>query len=193
MSSATNGETAGTPSPIILIVMGVSGSGKTTVAALLAGRLNWKFQEGDALHPQANVDKMHHGVPLTDDDRLPWLDSIAALVNRWNAEGASGVITCSALKRAYRDRIRAGQSDVEFIYLRGARELVSARITQRMGHFMPPTLLASQFETLEEPGDDEPVITVDIGGSPEQIVEAILTALQREHHELRPQSGRRAE
>lgn len=191
MSSAVNQATAA--APIILIVMGVSGSGKTTVAALLAGRLHWSFQEGDALHPPANVDKMHHGVPLTDADRLPWLDSIAALVGRWTAEGVCGVITCSALKRAYRDRIRAGQSDVEFIYLRGARDLVSARITQRMGHFMPPSLLDSQFATLEEPGGDEPVITVDIGGSPDEIVEAILTALQREHQELRPRPAPGAE
>ncbi len=193
MSSAISEATAAPPPPIILIVMGVSGSGKTTVAAMLAGRLHWNFQEGDALHPQANVDKMHHGVPLTDADRLPWLDSIAALIDRWSAEGVCGVITCSALKRAYRDRIRAGQSDVEFIYLRGARELVSSRITQRMGHFMPPSLLDSQFATLEEPGEDEPAITVDIGGSPDEIVEAILIALRREHRELRPQSGRSAE
>ena len=193
MNSAANEEIAATKSPIILIVMGVSGSGKTTVAALLAGRLNWKFQEGDALHSQANVDKMHRGVPLTDADRLPWLDSIAALIDRWNAEGVSGIITCSALKRAYRERIRAGRPDVELIYLRGERALVSARITRRMGHFMPAGLLASQFETLEEPGQDEPVITVDIGGSPDQIVEAILTALQREHPGLRPPSARGAE
>ena len=193
MSSAVNQATEGATSPIILIVMGVSGSGKTTVAALLAGRLNWRFQEGDALHPQANVDKMHRGIPLTDADRLPWLDSIAVLIDGWNAEGVSGIITCSALKRAYRERLRAGRSDVELIYLRGERALVSARITQRMGHFMPAGLLASQFETLEEPGTDEPVITVDIGGSPEQIVDAILIALQREHRALRPQSGRGAE
>jgi gluconokinase len=192
MSSAANEGTAGAPPPVVLIVMGVSGSGKTTVAALLAGRLNWKFQEGDSLHPQANVDKMHHGIPLTDADRLPWLDSIAALIDRWNAEGISGIITCSALKRAYRERIRAGRPDVELVYLRGSRELVSARITQRMGHFMPPSLLESQFETLEEPGKDEPVITVDIGGSPGQIVEAILAALQREHRGLRPAPARGA-
>ena len=193
MSSAVNQATEGATSPIVLIVMGVSGSGKTTVAALLAGRLNWRFQEGDALHPQANVDKMHRGIPLTDADRLPWLDSIAVLIDGWNAEGVSGIITCSALKRAYRERIRAGRPDVELIYLHGERALVSARITQRMGHFMPAGLLASQFETLEEPGTDEPVITVDIGGSPDQIVDAILIALQREHRALRPQSGRGAE
>ena len=193
MSSAANEETAGATSPIILIVMGVSGSGKTTVAALLAGRLNWKFQEGDALHPQANVDKMHRGIPLTDADRLPWLDSIAALIDRWNAEGVSGIITCSALKRAYRERIRAGRPDVELIYLHGERALVSARITQRMGHFMPAGLLASQFETLEEPGQDEPVITVDIGGSPDQIVESILTALRPRASRIAPPSARGAE
>ena len=186
MSAAVGPKSAAPTSPIILIVMGVSGSGKTTVAAMLAGQLHWRFQEGDALHPQANVDKMHHGVPLTDDDRRPWLNSIAALIDRWNVQGVSGVITCSALKRAYRDRLRAGRTDVELIYLRGARELVSARITERMGHFMPTSLLDSQFATLEEPGDDEPVITVDIGGSPDQIVAAILSALQREHRELRP-------
>ena len=193
MSSAVNEDAGGAASPIILIVMGVSGSGKTTVAALLAGRLNWKFQEGDALHSQANVDKMHHGVPLTDADRLPWLDSIAALIDRWNAERVSGIITCSALKRAYRERIQAGRPNVELIYLRGERALVSARITQRMGHYMPPSLLASQFETLEEPGDDEPVIAVDVGGPPDQIVETILTALRRERRGLRPPSARGAE
>ena len=193
MSSAVNEAAGGAASPIILIVMGVSGSGKTTVAALLAGRLNWQFQEGDALHSPANVDKMHRAIPLTDADRLPWLDSIAALVDRWSAEGVSGIITCSALKRAYRARIQAGRPAVEFIYLRGARALVSARITQRMGHYMPPSLLASQFATLEEPGDDEPVITVDIGGSPDQIVEAILDALQRERPALRLPSARGAE
>jgi carbohydrate kinase (thermoresistant glucokinase family) len=192
VNSAVDEATGGARPPIILIVMGVSGSGKTTVAAMLAGRLHWRFQEGDALHPQANVDKMHHGIPLTDADRLPWLDSIAALIDLWNAEGVSGIITCSALKRAYRERIRAGRSDVELIYLRGERALVSARITQRMGHFMPPSLLASQFETLEEPDKDEPVITIDIGGSPDQIVDAILTALQREHRGLRSSSGRGA-
>jgi carbohydrate kinase (thermoresistant glucokinase family) len=193
MSSAVNGETGAATSPIILIVMGVSGSGKTTVAALLAGRLNWKFQEGDALHPQANVDKMSRGIPLNDADRLPWLDSIAALIDRWSAEGVSGIITCSALKRAYRERIRAGRPAVELIYLRGERELVSARITQRMGHYMPASLVDSQFETLEEPGADEPVITVDIGGSPDQIVETILTALQYEHRGLRPLPARHTE
>ena len=192
MSSAVN-EAGGAASPIILIVMGVSGSGKTTVAALLAGRLNWKFQEGDSLHPQANVGKMHRGIPLTDADRLPWLDSIAALIDRWIAEDVSGIITCSALKRAYRERIRARHPTVELIYLRGARELVSARITQRMGHYMPASLLASQFATLEEPGEDEPVITVDIGGSPDQIVEAILDALQREHPGLGAPSARGGE
>ncbi|MGD1015768.1 MAG: gluconokinase [Roseiarcus sp.] len=171
-----NEGTGAAASPIVLIVMGVSGSGKTTVAALLAGRLGWKFQEGDALHSPANVDKMRHGVPLNDADRLPWLDSIAALVDRWRAEGASGFIACSALKRAYRERIRAGRRDVAFIYLRGARELISARLSRRTGHYMPAGLLASQFEALEEPGADEPVIAVDIGGSPGEIVEAILAA-----------------
>ena len=171
-----NEETGAQTCPIIVIVMGVSGCGKTTVAVLLAGRLGWKFQEGDALHPRANVDKMSRGVPLSDADRLPWLDSIAALIDRWSAEGASGLIACSALKRAYRERIRAGRRDVAFIYLRGARELISARLSRRTGHYMPAGLLASQFEALEEPGADEPVITVDISGSPDQIVEAILAA-----------------
>ena len=188
-----NEETGATTSPITLIVMGVSGSGKTTVAALLAGRLNWRFQEGDALHPQANVEKMRHGIPLNDADRLPWLDSIAALIDRWSAEGVSGIITCSALKRAYRERIRAGRPAVEFVYLRGARGLVSARLTQRIGHYMPESLLASQFDTLEEPGADEPVIAVDIGGSPDQIVETILTALQLEHRGLLPPPVRHTE
>jgi len=177
VNSAVDEATGGARPPIILIVMGVSGSGKTTVAALLAGRLNWRFQEGDALHSPANVDKMHRAIPLTDADRLPWLDSIAALIDRWNAEGVSGIITCSALKRAYRERIRAGRPDVELVYLRGARELVSARITQRMGHFMPPSLLPSQLETLEEPGPDEHPITVDIGAPAGEIAEAIIRML----------------
>ena len=188
-----NEGTGAAASPIVLIVMGVSGSGKTTVAALLAGRLGWKFQEGDALHSPANVDKMRHGVPLNDADRLPWLDSIAALIDRWSAEGSSGIIACSALKRAYRERIRAGRPAVEFIYLRGARELVSARLARRSGHYMPASLLASQFATLEEPGADEPVIAVDIGRPPDQIVEAILSSSPFQRRGARPPPARPAD
>ena len=179
--------------PVVLVVMGVSGSGKSTIARPVAARLGWAFQEGDDLHPQANIEKMRAGHPLTDADRWPWLDAVRAWIDRQAASGASGVITCSALKRAYRARIQAGRAAVEFIYLRGARALVSARITQRMGHYMPASLLASQFATLEEPGADEPVITVDIGGSPDQIVEAILAALRRERPGLRLPSALGAE
>ena len=193
MNSAANEQTGGATSPIVLIVMGVSGCGKTPVAALLAGRLGWRFQEGDALHPPANVDKMRHGVPLNDADRLPWLDSIGALIDRWSAEGASGIITCSALKRAYRERIRAGRPAVEFIFLRGARELVSARLARRSGHYMPASLLASQFEALEEPGADEPVIAVDIGRPPDQIVEAILSSSRFQRRRPRPPPARPAD
>ena len=148
--------------PIILVVMGVSGSGKSTIAKPVAERLGWPFEEGDDLHPKANIEKMAAGHPLTDADRAPWLDAVRAWIDAEVAAGRSGVITCSALKRAYRDRLRDGQPAVRFVYLEGDEALIHARVEAREGHFMPPELLHSQFQTLEPPTPDEDAIVVDI-------------------------------
>jgi gluconokinase len=164
---------------VALVVMGVSGSGKTTVAELLAKQLGWPFMEGDRLHPPANVEKMRQGTPLTDADRWPWLDQIGEELKRWAAASKSGVLTCSALKRAYRDRIRAARPDVHFIYLKGSEALIKGRVTSRQHEYMPASLLRSQFDTLEEPTPDEPgVVTVDAGGSAEAEVAAVIAKLK---------------
>jgi len=163
----------------VLVVMGVSGSGKTTVAALLAGRLGWHFEEGDGLHPPENVAKMHAGTPLTDADRRPWLEIIAGVIDRWLAAGESGVITCSALKRAYRDVIVDRRPGVRLVYLRGDPTLVGRRLAARQGHFMPASLLESQFDTLEEPAPDEHALIVSVDGSPEEIVDRIVPLLNQ--------------
>ncbi len=148
----------------VAVVMGVSGSGKTTLARGLAKALGWEFVEGDSLHPPPNVAKMSAGTPLTDADRWPWLHAIAAVIDGWRARGQSGIVTCSALKRAYRDILIGPREDVRLVYLNGSHELIAARMQARRGHFMPPALLKSQFDTLEPPGADEHPITVDIGG-----------------------------
>ncbi|HEY9025241.1 MAG TPA: gluconokinase [Burkholderiaceae bacterium] len=163
--------------PLVLVLMGVSGSGKTTVAKLIADRLDWAFEEGDALHPPANVAKMAAGHPLDDDDRAPWLAKVADWVDARLDAGQSGVITCSALKRKYRALIDRRGERVEFVFLHGSRELIASRLATRQGHFMPSSLLDSQFETLEEPGADEPVIRVEIEGPPEAIADAVMNAL----------------
>jgi gluconokinase len=161
-----------------LVVMGVSGSGKTTVAELLAKQLGWPYMEGDRLHPPANVEKMRQGIPLTDADRAPWLDRIGEELKRWAAEGRSGVMTCSALRRAYRDRIRSARPDVRFVYLKGSQTLIESRVAARHHEYMPASLLKSQFATLEEPTPDEPgVVTVDADGSADQEVAAAIAAL----------------
>ena len=157
--------------------MGVSGSGKSTVARMLADRLGWTMAEGDSLHPPENVDKMRRGVPLTDADRWPWLDRIGALIKGWAAEERSGVVTCSALKRVYRARLLAARPDLRFVYLKGSEALIAQRLAERHHEFMPASLLRSQFDTLEEPGPGEPVTVIDAGGSPEAEVEAIVKAL----------------
>jgi gluconokinase/shikimate kinase len=153
--------------PPVLVLMGVSGCGKSTVAALLAGRLSWDFEEGDELHPPANVAKMASGHPLNDDDRRPWLALIAAWIRERTDAGQPGIITCSALKRSYRDILRGDR--VVFVYLAGTRELIAKRLAARHGHFMPAALLDSQFADLEPPAPDENAVTVDIsvGGSAE--------------------------
>ena len=160
-----------------LVVMGVSGSGKTTVAELLAKQLGWPFVEGDRLHPPANVEKMRQGIPLTDADRGPWLDRIGEELKSWAAEGKSGVLTCSALKRAYRDRIRSARADVRFVYVKGTETLIAARVAARHHEYMPASLLRSQFDTLEEPTADEQAVTVDAGGSADEEVAAVIAAL----------------
>jgi gluconokinase len=164
--------------PVIAVVMGVSGSGKTTVAVLLSAALGCQFQEGDDLHPPENVEKMHAGTPLTDADRLPWLRKIAEEIAGWRARGESGVLTCSALKRAYRDTIIGDRSDVTLVYLKGSRDLIHRRMAARHGHFMPVALLDSQFATLQEPMPDEHPITVDVGGKPTEIVDEIVRQLE---------------
>lgn len=161
----------------VIVVMGVSGSGKTTVAALLAGRLNWEFEDGDWLHPEANVEKMHRGIPLTDEDRWPWLRAIAAWIDEKRREGRHGVVACSALKRRYRDVLIGERRDVRLVYLKGDEALIGRRIAARHGHFMPEALLRSQFEALEEPGEDEHPIVVSVEAKPAEIVARILAAL----------------
>ena len=155
--------TARETDPIVLVLMGVSGCGKSTVAALLAGELDWPFEEGDSLHPQANVDKMAAGHPLDDEDRWPWLEKVAEWVEECLDAGNNGIITSSSLKRSYRDIINRRGHGVEFVYLAGSKELIGERLAARHGHFMPPSLLDSQFATLEEPTADEPSIRVEVG------------------------------
>ncbi len=160
-----------------VVVMGVSGSGKSTIGELLTNRLGWEMIEGDRLHPAANVEKMRQGIPLDDADRAPWLDRIGEQLRAWAAEGRSGIVTCSALKRAYRERILAARPDVRFVYLKGSEALIQARVSGRRHEYMPAFLLKSQFETLEEPSPDEPVIMVDAGDPPDVEVEKIIDAL----------------
>jgi len=164
-----------TPAEPVLVVMGVSGCGKSTVAGLLAGRLGWDLAEGDDMHPAANIAKMSAGHPLDDADRWPWLARIAEWIHTRTTAGRPGIVTCSALKRSYRDMLRG--PSVVFVYLAGSRELIARRLTARHGHFMPAALLDSQFATLEPPGPDEQAITVDITGSPDREAVRIVQAL----------------
>jgi len=155
-------------------VMGVSGSGKSTIAAALADRLGWTYEDGDRFHPASNVAKMSAGHPLTDDDRWPWLRAIAADIDRVAAAGGHVVIACSALKRAYRDILVHGRADVRIVYLDGSHDLIARRMAARKNHFMPPGLLDSQFATLQPPGADENPITVGIDAPVDAIVDAIV-------------------
>jgi carbohydrate kinase (thermoresistant glucokinase family) len=163
--------------PIVLVLMGVSGCGKTTVAEILAGRLGWPFAEGDSLHTRSNIEKMSEGNPLTDADRERWLVSVAEWVESRLDSGGSGVITCSALKRRYRDVINRRGSGVVFVLLTGGSETIAARLAARVGHFMPASLLDSQVADLEDPDPVEPHILVDIGPPPNEIAESILREL----------------
>ncbi|MBB5690337.1 carbohydrate kinase (thermoresistant glucokinase family) [Roseomonas alkaliterrae] len=162
-----------------IVVMGVSGAGKSTVGALLAERLGWPFEDGDSFHPPANVEKMRAGTPLTDEDRWPWLAAIAARITAARAEGRGVVIACSALKRAYRDVLRAGHADIRFLHLTGEPALIMARQAARQGHYMPASLVASQFATLEPPDTEADVIDLDVDPDPPAIVQKAVAALRR--------------
>jgi gluconokinase len=164
--------------PCALIVMGVSGSGKSTIAEHLAKRLGWIYEDADRLHPASNVAKMSAGQPLTDEDRWPWLRAIANEIDRVCDAGERVVIACSALKRAYRDVLVHERNDVRNIYLKGTEELIASRLAFRKGHFMPPGLLASQFKTLEPPDASENPVTVSIDASVETIVDDIVRQLR---------------
>jgi gluconokinase len=159
----------------VLVVMGVSGSGKSTVAALVAERLGWDLAEGDDLHPDENVAKMAAGQPLDDDDRAPWLDTVSSWIVEHAMQGVPGVITCSALKRKYRDVLR--EHNVVFVYLQGTSDLIGGRMAERSGHFMPTTLLDSQVATLEPPQADERHIVVDATRTPEEEADDVLRLL----------------
>jgi gluconokinase len=161
-------------SPVV-VVMGVSGSGKSTVGRELARRLDVPYAEADDFHPPANIAKMSAGHPLTDADRLPWLRAIADWIG---SRASGGVVTCSALKRTYRDLLRSAPADVCFLHLVGARDVIAARLAGRTDHFMPPALLDSQFADLEPLAPDEPGVIVDVAGSPEEIVNTALVAVQ---------------
>lgn len=165
-------------SPRALIVMGVSGSGKTTIAQRLAARLNWTCEDGDSFHPESNVAKMRAGHPLTDADRWPWLRAIADEIDRVALADRRVVIACSALKRAYREILVHGRDDVRIVYLNGSRDLIAGRLTARKDHFMPPALLDSQFAALEAPGPDENPIVVSIAALVETVVDDIIGQLR---------------
>lgn len=164
--------------PCALIVMGVSGSGKSTVGEKLAARLGWLYEDADQFHPASNVAKMSAGIPLTDEDRWPWLRAIAAEIDRVCDVGGTVVIGCSALKRAYRDVLLHHRADVRLVYLKGAHALIAERLGRRKGHFMPPGLLTSQFNTLEPPTPDEHPLTVSIDAPVDDIVDTILRQLK---------------
>lgn len=161
---------------MIVIVMGVVGAGKTTVGKLLASQLGWEFADADDFHPQSNVEKIRHGIALTDEDREPWLHHLSEAILRWIAEGKSVVLACSALKSAYRAKLQSGPQ-VRFVYLKGSAALIADRLRSRHGHFAGESILATQLADLEEP---EKAITVDISDTPEQIVAEIKGALEME-------------
>ena len=164
--------------PCALVVMGVSGSGKSTIGEKLAERIGWRYEDGDRFHPASNVAKMSAGQPLTDEDRWPWLQAIADEIDRVCKAGERAVIGCSALKHAYRDMLVHGRSDVRIIFLSGTQALIAGRLARRKGHFMPPGLLDSQFRTLEPPDASERPVTVSIDASVETIVKDIVRQLK---------------
>ncbi|WP_152548641.1 gluconokinase [Kozakia baliensis] len=160
--------------PLVLIVMGVSGCGKSTLADAIAQRLGWNRLEGDELHPANNIAKMSKGIPLTDEDREPWLKDIAARIRSWLDKGECGVITCSSLKKSYRELLSHHMPAVCFIYLKGTKEQIYPRLSSRTGHFMPTTMLDSQFATLEEPEQDENMMELDVMASVPELTDAVV-------------------
>ena len=163
--------------PNVIVVMGVSGCGKSTIASRLAERLGWQFAEADRFHPSANIDKMRRGIPLDDDDRRPWLQSIAAWIDDARRTRKPGVVTCSALKRSSREVIVGERADVALVYLKGDYELIAKRLAARSHEYMPASLLKSQFDTLEEPAPHEGAIVVGIDRPPEEIVQTIARSI----------------
>lgn len=180
MGAVTGG--AGVP-PQVLVVMGVSGVGKTTIAKALDARLGWPFQEGDELHSKGNVDKMASGRALTDEDRAPWLRAVADWIGARLQAGEPGVITCSALRRSYRDTVTRGRPGVRVVYLHADRAVIAERLRQRQHHYMPADLLESQLATLEEPSPDEDVLTVEVHGSVEDIAAEVVARLRGDEGE----------
>jgi gluconokinase len=167
------------PGTTTIVVMGVSGSGKSTVAATLVDRLGWEFAEGDDFHPAANVEKMRAGHPLDDEDRWPWLRSLAAWIGEHERAGRNVVVTCSALKRSYRDLLRDGHPSVWFAHVDVDRDVLAQRLAARQGHFMPPSLLDSQLATLEPLGDDEPGAVIDGDGPLTETIAEVLADLRK--------------
>ena len=161
---------------MILVLMGVMGTGKTTIGHLLVAKTGWQFAEGDDFHSKANVDKMHAGIPLNDDDREPWLESLHDQIEDWYRRGVDAVLTCSALKQKYRDTLRGGLAAdaVQFVVLQAPKAVLAERVSHRPGHFMSPALLDSQLATLEDP---KGALHVSVEGSPEAAVQQIMTAL----------------
>ena len=178
MSRTPPNDPAGSPAAQVLVVMGVSGSGKSTVAALVAERLGWIFVDGDSFHTPEHVAKMHAGLALDDEDRAPWLASIAVWIRHRLDRGECGVVVCSALRRAYRDVLTAGSRQVRIVYLDGSRDLIAGRLALRHGHFMAPALLESQFAILEPPAAAEHPIVVGIADSPERIAERVVAQVR---------------
>jgi gluconokinase len=162
---------------VILIVAGPSGSGKTTIGALLAGRLHWPFVDADSFHPPANIEKMRRGQPLTDADRWPWLQAIATWLDERIAAGESAVVTCSALRRAYRDLLLRGRPEARLVFLLAGRETLARRLAGRHGHFFPERLLDSQLADLEVPDGEENILVVAADGPPEETVAKIIAEL----------------
>jgi len=163
--------------PLLVVLMGVSGCGKSTIGKGLSQALGWPFRDADSFHPPANIDKMSRGVPLDDADRWPWLSAIAQWIDAQRAAGAPGIVSCSALKRAYRQHIVGTPNGVRLVYLKGDMGLIAGRLAQRKGHFMPAALLQSQFHALEEPLQAERPLVVDIALPPDDVVAAIIAQL----------------
>jgi len=163
---------------MIVIVFGVSGAGKTTIGKLLAQELGWRFYEADDFHSQANINKMLRGIPLTDEDRSPWLESLRQVIECSLKAGENAVLACSAFKRTYRERLRVS-NEAKFVFLRGDYALIEKQLRQRGGHFMSPELLRSQFADLEEPKPDEDVVTIELGRTPQELVDEIKPKLHQ--------------